>query len=133
MNGATPTRDTGIWRSSETLAPRSGERVARAQRAPGEGQLLATNSTPYTLQLREDHRENAFLISQYVGIPESQHVITVRAERRIASAVPGIILVLPTVNFDDDFLIAANEVYDIGPDGILFRFGIGGLAAKPSL
>jgi hypothetical protein len=80
---------------------------------------IAPNSKLSALQLREDHRENAFLISQHVGIPESQHVITVRAERGIARAVPGIIRVLPAVNFDDEFLIATNEIYDIGPDGVL--------------
>ena len=72
-------------------------------RAPGEGQPLATNSKPSALQLREDHRENAFFIRQHVGIPESQHVITVRAERGIARAVPRSIRVLPTVNLDDEF------------------------------
>jgi hypothetical protein len=85
----------------------------------GASRVRGANSKRSALQLREDHRENAFLISQYVGIPESQHLITVRAERGIARLVPAIILVLPTVNFDDEFLIAANEVYDIGPNGIL--------------
>jgi hypothetical protein len=110
----------------------------------------STSSTHYALQLRNDHAENTLLISQYLGIPESQNGVAIGSERGIARAVPGIICMLSTINFDDEPLLATNEVDDVRCDSFLphefeapqpsvaqrkqqLRFSIGGLAAKASL
>jgi hypothetical protein len=130
-------------------AKRSGERVARAQRAPGDGQR-ASNSRLPVLQLGKDHAKNALFVSQNLGIPESQHTIAGRAERGIARAVPGIIRVLSAINFDDESFLATNEVNDVRIGGLLANefettqpsvaqrkpqlgFSVGALPAKASL
>ena len=93
---------------------------------------------------------HALLVGQYVGIPESQHVIALCGERGITRAVLAIIRMLPTIDFYDEPFLATNEINDVGSDGLLpdefktaqpsvaqrepqLRFSVGGLTAKASL
>jgi hypothetical protein len=102
------------------------------------------------LQLRKDHRQHTVFIGQYLRIPESQNLITLRSERGIARKVTWIVGVLSSIDFDDESFLATHEIDDIRADGLLpnefetakpsvaqrepqLRFSIGGLAAKPPL
>src|SRR5262249_40962065 len=102
------------------------------------------------LELRKDHRQHTVFIGQYLRIPESQNLITLRSERGIARKVAWIVGVLSFIDFDDESFLATHEIGDIRADGLLpnefetakpsvaqrepqLRFSIGGLAAKPPL
>ena len=80
---------------------------------------LTSTSKRNALQLRENHGEDALLVSRYFRIPESQHVITVCTERGVARPVPGIIRMLSAINFDDEPFLATNKINNVGADGLL--------------
>ena len=80
---------------------------------------LASSSMACVVQLRQNDAENAFPVTQYLRIPKSQHLISLRRERGIACVVLWIIGVLTTVNFDDELPLATNEIDDIGANRLL--------------
>jgi hypothetical protein len=71
------------------------------------------------VQLRQNDAENAFPVTQYLRIPKSQHLISLRRERGIAGAVFWIICMLPAIDLNDELLLATNKIDDIGADGFL--------------
>src|SRR5712692_4111178 len=115
----------------------------------GEGHISPETQSLSALQLRKYHRQHAILVAQYVGIPESQHMISLRGECRIAHAITWIIGVLPSIDFNDESLFSTHEIDHVGRDRFLpdelepaepsvtqckpqLRFSIGGLAPKAS-
>jgi hypothetical protein len=67
----------------------------------------------------EDHIPNAFDISKYFIIPETQHTIAMIGEPSIADDVAFVGRVLAAIDFDDKPLFATHKVNDIGADGLL--------------
>src|SRR5215475_10012789 len=95
-------------------------------------------------------RQDTVFVGQYLRIPESQNLITLRSERGITRKVAWIVGVLSSIDLDDESFLATHEIDDIRADGLLpnefeiakpsvaerepqLRFSIGGLAAKPPL
>jgi hypothetical protein len=59
-----------------------------------------------------DHFQHAIAIAQHIGIPESKNAIPLRLKPTIAFGVAKVLGVLPTIDFDDQTPLVANEVDD---------------------
>jgi hypothetical protein len=67
----------------------------------------------------EDGFPNAFDISKYLIIPETQHTVAMIGEPSISDGVAFVSRVLAAINFDDKPLFATNKVNDIWVDRLL--------------
>ena len=67
----------------------------------------------------ENRVPNAFDISQHVVIPESQNAITVIRKPLIADGITRVSGMLAAIDFNDDAVLSAYEVDDIGADWLL--------------
>jgi hypothetical protein len=62
---------------------------------------------------------NTFDISEHVIVPEAKNAIPVIDKPSVARGITLVIGVLTAVDFDDESLLAANKVGDVGPDRLL--------------
>jgi len=67
----------------------------------------------------EDSFPNAFDISKYFIIPKAQHAVTMVGQPSITDRVARVCRVLTAVDFDDESLLAADKVNDVGTDRFL--------------
>ena len=70
-------------------------------------------------QLRQNNTEDTFSVTQYLRIPESQHLISLSRERGVACAILWTICVLTAVNFDDEFPLTTNKIDHVGVNRFL--------------
>ena len=68
---------------------------------------------------REDRVPNAFDISQYLIIPESQHAVAMFDEPLITDGVAFALGVLATIHLDDKPFLSTNKINDIRSDRLL--------------
>ena len=71
------------------------------------------------LQSIQDGLKDAVGIVQYIVVPESQNLIAVLCKPFVPGHVAGIGCVLTAVEFNNDFLLAADEVDNVGANGFL--------------
>ena len=70
-------------------------------------------------QLRQNDAKDAFSVTQYLWVPKSQHLISLRRERGVARAVFWIICMLPAIDLNDELPLTTNEIDDIGANRFL--------------
>src|SRR5690606_19359149 len=64
--------------------------------------------------------QHRFHLPQYLMVPETQHPIPPRDQIFIPLAIPaGLLHMLPTIQFDHQEMLQANEVDDVAADGLL--------------
>jgi hypothetical protein len=70
-------------------------------------------------QGRRNHFKYTVHIAKHVIIPESQHAISMLGEPPVAHRVALVDRVLAAVDFNDEPLLATNEIDDVGSDRFL--------------
>jgi hypothetical protein len=91
------------------LAPLAGRgRIAVAIRVRGSLRKRSGNDFKHTTN-----------ITQNIVVPESEHPIMMRDQPLVAKAISQTVRMLTTIHFDDQMSFAANQVNNIGADGLL--------------
>jgi hypothetical protein len=71
------------------------------------------------LQSVSDCLQNPIDILDHIIVPEAQNSIVMIAKPLVANGVASAFGVLTTVNFNDQALLPANQVYDVGTNRLL--------------
>jgi hypothetical protein len=67
-----------------------------------------------SLDCRLNYFKHTLNIAQHIVVPETQHAIALSFNELRADSISRIVLMLPTINFDDDTRLVACEIRDVG-------------------
>ena len=73
------------------------------------------------LQFAQDCFEHAIGVGQHVIVPESEHSIAVFRKPSVARSIAWVRRMLTAIDFDNNLLLATDEVDDKGPNWFLTR------------